>query len=97
MQNQETIIAEIGHKIERLGEEKRSLSERLGKSQTEIEQLKERIVSMDSELGKIKEENHLLTMAKSLDATEQSGSAEARKRINELVKEIDKCIALLNK
>jgi hypothetical protein len=97
MNNPEAIIAEISQKIKRLGENKRELTERLQKSERESEVLKEKIISLEMDLGKLKEENHVLMMAKTLDAPHNEGSTEARKRINELVKEIDKCISLLNK
>ena len=59
-----------------------ALSSELDKSATTIQQLEEKI--------------NILKLSTSIQ-TELGGNKVARKQINELVREIDKCIALLNK
>lgn len=66
-------------------------------------QLKEKLLSLQEQLEKeqqivseLKDKNKILKLSVSLHGGEQDTQA-ARKRINELVREIDKCIALLNK
>lgn len=56
------------------------------------EQLKER----DTEISRLKEEIVKLKLAKSITAGDEE-SQEAKQKINKLVREIDKCIALLNR
>jgi len=65
-------------------------------------QLKEKLLSSQEQLKKeqqnileLKEKNKILKLSASLNGEEQDAQA-ARQRINELVREIDKCIALLN-
>ena len=65
-------------------------------------QLKEKLFSSQEQLKKeqqnileLKEKNKILKLSASLNGEEQDAQA-ARQRINELVREIDKCIALLN-
>ena len=66
-------------------------------------QLKEKLLSLQEQFEKeqksvseLKEKNKILKLSVSLHGEEQDTNA-ARQRINELVREIDKCIALLNK
>ena len=66
-------------------------------------QLKEKLLSLQKQFEKqeqsiseLKDKNKILKLSASLHGEEQDTQAE-KKRINELVREIDKCIALLNK
>lgn len=67
------------------------------------QQLKEKLLSLQQKLeneqknvSELKDKNKILKLSASLKGEEQDAKA-ARERINELVREIDKCIALLNK
>ena len=60
-----------------------------------MQELNSRIGDLEEQLVEIREKNKVLQVARSLDP--EGNPSEARKRINELVREIDKCIALLNK
>jgi len=66
-------------------------------------QLKHKLLTLQDQLEKkrqnvseLKDKNKILKLSASLQGEEQDTQA-ARQRINELVREIDKCIALLNK
>ena len=52
---------------------------------------------MVNEINELKEKYKILKMSKKLDGQETENSTELKLKINEMVKEIDKCIALLNK
>jgi hypothetical protein len=58
--------------------------------------LEQRIGTQRKRIEELEEKNKVLTMAKSLSDTSE-GNLESKRKINELVREIDKCIALLNK
>ena len=67
------------------------------------QQLKEKLLSLQQKLeneqknvSELKDKNKILKLSASLQGEEQDAKA-ARERINELLREIDKCIALLNK
>lgn len=45
----------------------------------------------------MKEQIKMLKLAKKIDGEDNSSSKEVKLMINEMVREIDKCIALLNK
>lgn len=64
----------------------------LKKKQTEL--LRE-IGDQKTEIENLKEKYNFLKIAKSVKHSE--GNAEIKKKIEELVREIDKCIGLLNK
>lgn len=94
MKHLESLAEEIGHKVNRLGEEKRKMAESLAVAAEENARLQVRLAELEASVERMTEEYNMLKMAKSLSDTADAG--DARKRINELVKEIDKCIALLN-
>ena len=60
-------------------------------------ELKSEISEKDIAIKKLEEKIKLLRITKSVSAQELESSKESRKKINEYVREIDKCIALLNK
>lgn len=69
----------------------------------ENQMLKERSTSLSRELGdlqvkfqELKKENERLKLAKTL-VSKTSDKAEMKYKVNEMVREIDKCIALLNR
>lgn len=47
------------------------------------------------EIKELKEKNEVIRIAKTLESGEKS--ADTKKKLNELVREIDKCITLLNR
>ncbi|MCF8457473.1 MAG: hypothetical protein K9H62_16215 [Bacteroidales bacterium] len=61
----------------------------------ENERLMERFEEKDQELKKLKHKYNLLKLAKNFEASE-SEKGDASKKINNIVREINKCIALLN-
>lgn len=64
-------------------------------SQT-VNQLNNQLSIKDGEIEEINEKYKVLKMAKSLEGT-SSENKDVKLKINEMVREIDKCIALLNK
>ena len=88
------VISELKSKVERLITLYTSSLDRNRELEAEVKATRERLESMKGENNKLKEENKTLKVAKAIAGGK--GSAEARNRINQLVREIDKCIALLN-
>jgi chromosome segregation ATPase len=60
------------------------------------EDLKEQVQQKQSLIEELEEKNQRLAMVKSIKATD-ADSHDARIQINRIVREIDKCIALLNR
>ena len=60
------------------------------------EDLKEQVQQKQSLIEELEEKNQRLSMVKSIKGNDED-SHEARIQINRIVREIDKCIALLNR
>ncbi len=73
----------------KLENEKKLLEEKLEALKNDLEMLKQENSELGRKQEKLKFANHILS------GTDESG--EAKKRINKIVREIDKCIALLNR
>ncbi|MBL6658292.1 MAG: hypothetical protein ISR00_03610 [Flavobacteriales bacterium] len=61
-----------------------------------IDELSKAIELHEQAIKQLEEKNKILKLSTSIQS-EQGDNKAARKKINELVREIDKCIALLNK
>ena len=61
---------------------------------TEIQELKQVINEQKQTIRQLEDKMKILKIAKTLETKE--GNVEAKLKINELVREIDKCIGLLN-
>lgn len=95
MRKVEAIIASVESKVHRLGEQKKKAEDELERSRQKVQSLESKIAELEAEVSALNEKNKVIQVAQSLNSGEESG--EAKRRINELVREIDKCIALLNK
>lgn len=62
---------------------------------SENERLKNQVVDLEKKLKELEEKNTLLTITKT--SLKKEDKTETKKRINDLVREIDNCIKLLNK
>ena len=91
---QDAVINELNIKVERLIKLYISSLDKNREKDSEIKELRGRIEQMKSENMKLHEEIKTLKVATAISTGE--GSSYAKKRISQLVREIDKCIALLN-
>ena len=88
------IAEEIEKKLMKLVARQKNLREIEEKSFKEIHELKKIHEEQKETIQKLEEKIKTLRIAKSLEKKE--GAEEAKKRINELVREIDKCLGLLS-
>ena len=86
-------IQEKVTKIIRLHENAKSQNEKL---QNEKEELSKMLEERKMELKSLQEKNKTIKLAKSLLDTNED-SHEVKLKINEMVREVDKCIAFFNK
>ena len=93
---QDAVINELNTKVERLIKLYISSLDKSREMEAEMKELQSRIQieRMKSENMKLHEEIKTLKVATAISTGE--GSSEAKNRISQLVREIDKCIALLN-
>jgi len=94
MENAAKMISSIDLKVKRLIEQQLEIREKLRQNQNENEELKNINEQQQKIINDLKEKIKLLKIAKSTE--KQEGAADARLKINEMVREIDKCIGLLN-
>lgn len=96
MNSAEPTLSGIKQKINALALQKKELAQRVASLEKEITRLEDSHKEKLDELESMAEKNKVLTMAKALKSSDQEATASKHK-INELVREIDRCIALLNK
>ena len=90
-------IEEIKQKFNHILKNNKDLAQLNSSLKDELAKLKNSLDSKESQLIEFKEKYKILKMSKKLDGGEPGESKELKLKINEMVKEIDKCIALLNK
>ena len=71
-------------------QENTNLNQEISKCKTEINTLK-------SNISQLNEQVKILKLASQIDGNEVGSTKDVKLMINEMVREIDKCIALLNK
>lgn len=72
-------------------------SENEKKLKSQIELLEAEKTNLKEEIAKFQEQIKLLKLAKQLDGEGGDKTKEVKLMINEMLREIDKCIALMNK
>ena len=90
------IVDNIESKVLRLIEDYKSLSDRKKVLEEENNILSDKLELRNKEIITLKEKIKLMNISKSVDSSNVE-LKETRLKINEYVREIDKCIALLNK
>ncbi len=96
MTETEFIHKEIIDKLERAKGQKKEFSETIENLKTYNQRLETEIQNKNKEIERLLERIKIIKSAKSL-ADAGGGSADVKYKINEMVKEIDRCISYLNK
>jgi septation ring formation regulator EzrA len=101
--NHQTMTETDQKRLDELKLNIRRLLERLTSKDIELNTLANRVESLNNQLETIQKEHESLTrkyenlkVAKALTG-EVSGNQAARQKINTIVREVDKCLALLNR
>jgi uncharacterized coiled-coil DUF342 family protein len=95
MENVADMITSIEFKVKRLIEQHKTIKENLQQHQNEIQELKTINEQHQKTINELKDKIKLLKIARSTETKE--GAVDAKLKINEMVREIDKCIGLLNR
>ena len=90
------IIEKIVFKLERLIEKHKKLQFESLELQKDNDALKASLEEKEAKIVSLQDKVKLMNISKSIDIDKQAKKA-TRLKINEYVREIDKCIALLNK
>lgn len=88
-------LTRIRGRVEEVVQENRQLKEENLALVAELDELKKTIVLQKNALLELKEENKLIKLAKEMSIT-GSDVHDIKIKINELVRDIDRCIDLLN-
>lgn len=90
-------------RLERISGQLQQLSQQLNDNErqqqelvAEREELKRMLEEKNRTIADLQHQNNLLSIAGRLKGGETENTAELKRRINEFIKEIDKCVALLN-
>ena len=95
MGKSDSIVSGIEIKLRKLIERHREMQYRLDIYRKENQELKQIHDEQVQTIKNLEEKNKIATLTRTLETKE--GTAEAKARINELVREIDRCIGLLNR
>ena len=95
MENVVRKVASVELKIKTLIERYETLRKQQNQLQKEIFELREINDQQDKKIIELKEKIKLLKIAKLTETKE--GAGDAKLKINEMIREIDKCIGLLNR
>lgn len=94
MKNVVQLVSSIENKVKEMAEEHERIAGMIHDQKTEIAGLKKINEEQKGQIKTLEEKIKLLKIAKATETKE--GAADAKLKINEMVREIDKCIGLLN-
>ena len=91
------VVESIENKVNNIISLYNSLKKEKEEILEENRKLKSDISERDKSIKSLEEKINLLRISKSVGVLDVEKNMESRRKINEYVREIDKCIALLNK
>jgi len=94
MGNADELVSAINQKVMQLVEIRKNLIIENEKLQTKQKELKHELENQNNKIKELEEKINRIKIAKSLG--DREGTGEAKLIINELLREIDKCLGLLN-
>ena len=91
------LVENIEKKVSKLIQLYQSVQKEKEETLTENNKLELDLFDKEKTIKRLEEKIKLLRITKSVSAQDDERNKESRQKINEYVREIDKCIALLNK
>ncbi|MFW6043479.1 MAG: hypothetical protein ACOCPW_03895 [Marinilabiliaceae bacterium] len=91
------MVVELGQRIDRLAELYRNARRENEMLRNEVSQLTRQLKEAVDSKAELEEQFNNVKMGKVLESTSSEDVQQTRNRINQIVREIDKCIALLNR
>lgn len=91
------LVEEINNKIGKIVSERDALKINVSQLEQRIIDLESAVQREKSSLEELEQKYKVLKLAKSIEGGETEQGKDLKLKINEMVREIDKCIALLNK
>ncbi len=96
MNDLKAVIASLESKIEKLVDLHHGTKKELSALQTQHNHLTQTASQQKQTIKELEERSKILKLSKSISSTNEN-TTELKLKINELIREVDKCIALLNK
>lgn len=93
--DENTLIVSLKQKINKLISLYEFKKDEINKLQNELKEKNAQLSSCEEKINELEQKNNQLKLAKALVSSDEPN--DAKLRINKMVREIDKCIALLNK
>lgn len=90
-----TTVESLGKKIDSLISAKDVYQQKIESLEIDKQKLQDKLDKLGEDLGRMREENKVLKMASAIKGDEEAVT-ESKRKISQIVREIDKCIALLN-
>jgi hypothetical protein len=96
MSDLKSIASSLESKIEKLVDLHHRTKKELSALKTENTHLNQTVIQQKQAIKDLEEKGKVLKLSKSLSTTNEN-TTELKLKINELIREVDKCILLLNK
>ena len=90
----ETTLSGIEYKVRQLIEQNNRLKADIAQLATEKEELNEKIKNQEDKINELKQETEILKIRNTL--VDKGDSAEIKLKINQMIRNIDKSLSLLN-
>jgi predicted nuclease with TOPRIM domain len=97
MENLSTKVNDISSKIEKLIHLQAELKKENSRLKEDNELLSRDIELHKNKLKELENRNKIVKLAKTLSDVESESTTDAKSKVSELIREVDKCIALLNR
>jgi Mg2+ and Co2+ transporter CorA len=91
------LIKELLEKTKLLAERYQQQVKKNKQLEIELTELRNKLEQQNKIIKDLEERNKILKLAKSIGGNKEEEVSSIKIKINQLVKEIDKCVALLNK
>lgn len=91
------VVEEVYQKVQKIISERDALEENIISLQERVAELELDLQQQKSSFEELEQKYKVLKLAKSLEGEQSESGKDLKLKINEMVREIDKCIALLNK
>ncbi|MBK8417211.1 MAG: hypothetical protein IPL22_23450 [Bacteroidetes bacterium] len=89
-------IGQLRNKVEKLVNLHEKLMQEYQQLKTQQEQLKSQIHSQQQQISELEEKNRVIRLAQMVSGSDQN-TREIKLKINEYIREIDRCLALINR
>jgi len=96
MPGSDQLLSEIKEKIRAMRESRTALEREYGKMSAQLQEMKSQLDSKSTKISHLEMDIKKMNMARSIGGEDSGAKRETKLKINEMVKEIDKCIAMLN-